>query len=174
RRGRAPGAHPGRPQYRGAGAHTRAFRMRDRRRAGQPPLRLGPQLQEALARIEQEGRGVLILLRGHEGRGIGLVEKLRAYALQESGRDTVDANVELGLPVDARSFLVAAQILEALGVQSVRLLSHNPVKTEALQLGGIEVTETIDLATHPTPENLRYLTTKRDRLGHHLLGLPGQ
>jgi len=134
----------------------------------------GPQLQEALARIEQEGRGVLILLRGHEGRGIGLVEKLRAYALQESGRDTVDANVELGLPVDARSFLVAAQILEALGVQSVRLLSHNPVKTEALQLGGIEVTETIDLATHPTPENLRYLTTKRDRLGHHLLGLPGQ
>ena len=134
----------------------------------------GPQLQEALARIEQEERGVLILLRGHEGRGIGLVEKLRAYALQESGRDTIDANLELGLPVDARSFLVAAQILEALGVQTVRLLSHNPVKTEALQLGGIEVAATIDLATHPTPENLSYLTAKRDRLGHHLLGLPGQ
>src|SRR5699024_3761694 len=100
--------------------------------------------------------------------------KLRAYALQESGRDTVDANVELGLPVDARSFLVAAQILEALGVQSVHLLSHNPVKTEALQLGGIDVTETISLATHPTPAHLRHLTTNSHRPGHHLLGLPGQ
>lgn len=133
----------------------------------------GPQLHEALARIDQEGRGVLILLRGHEGRGIGLVEKLRAYALQESGRDTIDANLDLGLPVDARSFLVAAETLEAIGVQTVRLLSHNPLKAEALRLGGIEVAELVDLATHPTPENLSYLTTKRDRLGHHLLGLPG-
>lgn len=132
----------------------------------------GPQLQEALDRIDREGRGVLILLRGHEGRGIGLVEKLRAYALQETGRDTVDANLALGLPVDARSFDVAAQILAHLGVESVRLLSHNPAKAHALQAGGIEVTETIDLATHPTAENLAYLTTKRDRLGHHLVGLP--
>ena len=132
----------------------------------------GPQLQEALDRIDREGRGVLILLRGHEGRGIGLVEKLRAYALQDNGRDTVDANLALGLPVDARSFDVASQILGHLGVERVRLLSHNPAKAHALQTGGIEVTETIDLATHPTPENLSYLTTKRDRLGHHLVGLP--
>ena len=132
----------------------------------------GPQLQESLARIEKTGRGVLILLRGHEGRGIGLVEKLRAYALQDAGRDTVDANLELGLPVDSRSFAAVPGILAHLGVAAVELLTHNPEKAHALVGGGVEVAGTIDLETHPTPENLTYLTTKRDRLGHHLVGLP--
>ncbi|MBZ2199033.1 bifunctional 3,4-dihydroxy-2-butanone-4-phosphate synthase/GTP cyclohydrolase II [Occultella gossypii] len=134
----------------------------------------GPQLQESLARIDREGRGVLVLLRGHEGRGIGLIEKLRAYALQETGRDTVDANLDLGLPVDARSFAVVPRILDHLDVRSVRLLTHNPAKAQALRAGGVDVTGTVDLTTHPTPENLAYLTTKRDRLGHHLVDLPHQ
>ena len=115
---------------------------------------------------------MLILLRGHEGRGIGLVEKLRAYALQDAGRDTVDANLDLGLPVDSRSFAAVPGILEHLGVRAVRLLTHNPEKAHALVGGGIEVAGTVDLDIHPTPENLTYLTTKRDRLGHHLLDLP--
>ncbi|CAM3432802.1 3,4-dihydroxy-2-butanone-4-phosphate synthase [Occultella aeris] len=132
----------------------------------------GPQLEESLARIDREGRGALILLRGHEGRGIGLIEKLRAYALQENGRDTVDANLDLGLPVDARSFAVVPRILDHLGVCSVRLLTHNPAKAQALRAGGVDVRGTVELTTHPTPENLAYLTTKRDRLGHHLVGLP--
>jgi 3,4-dihydroxy 2-butanone 4-phosphate synthase/GTP cyclohydrolase II len=134
----------------------------------------GPQLEESLARIDREGRGVLVLLRGHEGRGIGLIEKLRAYALQDTGRDTVDANLDLGLPVDARSFAVVPRILAHLGVRSVRLLTHNPAKAQALRAGGVDVTGTVGLTTHPTPENLAYLTTKRDRLGHHLVGLPHQ
>lgn len=132
----------------------------------------GPQLQESLARIDRAGRGVLILLRGHEGRGIGLVEKLRAYALQDAGRDTVDANLDLGLPVDSRSFAAVPGILEHLGVSAVELLTHNPEKAHALVGGGIEVSGTLDLQTHPTPENLVYLTTKRDRLGHRLRDLP--
>lgn len=132
----------------------------------------GPQLQESLARIDRAGRGVLILLRGHEGRGIGLVEKLRAYALQDAGRDTVDANLDLGLPVDSRSFAAVPGILEHLGVSAVELLTHNPEKAHALVGGGVEVSGTLDLQTHPTPENLVYLTTKRDRLGHRLRDLP--
>ena len=132
----------------------------------------GAQLQESLDRIDAAGRGVLILLRGHEGRGIGLVEKLRAYALQDAGRDTVEANLDLGLPVDSRSFAAVPGILSHLRVPAVQLLTHNPEKAHALVGGGVEVSGTLDLATHPTPENLAYLTTKRDRLGHHLLGLP--
>lgn len=132
----------------------------------------GPQLQESLARIDRAGRGVLILLRGHEGRGIGLVEKLRAYALQDAGRDTVDANLDLGLPVDSRSFAAVPGILEHLGVRAVELLTHNPEKAHALVGGGVEVSGTVDLDTHATPENLVYLTTKRDRLGHRLRDLP--
>ncbi|MFC7375843.1 MULTISPECIES: 3,4-dihydroxy-2-butanone-4-phosphate synthase [unclassified Brachybacterium] len=132
----------------------------------------GPQLEESLARIDAAGRGVLILLRGHEGRGIGLLEKLRAYALQEHGRDTVDANLDLGLPVDSRSFTIVPQILDHLGVGAIELLTQNPAKADALRAGGVEVTGTVDLTTHATPENLAYLTTKRDRLGHHLVGLP--
>jgi len=132
----------------------------------------GPQLEESLARIDAAERGVLILLRGHEGRGIGLVQKLRAYALQDAGRDTVEANLDLGLPVDSRSFAAVPGILAHLGVSSVALLTHNPEKASALIAGGVEVAEVVDLRAHPTAENLRYLTTKRDRLGHHLIGLP--
>lgn len=132
----------------------------------------GPQLQESLARISTAGRGVLVLLRGHEGRGIGLVQKLRAYALQDAGRDTVEANLDLGLPVDERSFAAVPRILEHLGVTAIDLLTHNPEKADALRAGGTRVHRVLDLEAHPTPENLAYLTTKRDRLGHHLTGLP--
>ena len=132
----------------------------------------GPQLEESLARIDRAGRGVLILLRGHEGRGIGLVQKLRAYALQDAGRDTVEANLELGLPVDCRSFAAVPGILTHLGVDAIELLTHNPEKEHALREAGIKIPRLTDLRTHPTPENLTYLTTKRDRLGHHLVGLP--
>ena len=132
----------------------------------------GHQLHEALTRIDAAGRGVLILLRGHEGRGIGLVEKLRAYALQEAGRDTVDANLELGLPVDARSYEIVPRLLEHLGVGAVSLLTHNPEKAAALRVAGIDVASLVQADTHVTAENLAYLTTKRDRLGHHLAGLP--
>jgi len=132
----------------------------------------GPQLEESLARIDAAGRGLLILLRGHEGRGIGLMAKLRAYALQEQGRDTVDANLDLGLPVDDRSFAIVPAILGRLGVGPISLLTHNSTKADALRAGGIEVTGIVPLSTHVTPENLAYLTTKRDRLGHALVGLP--
>ena len=132
----------------------------------------GPQLHESLARISAAGRGVLVLLRGHEGRGIGLVQKLRAYALQDAGRDTVEANLDLGLPVDERSFAAVPRILEHLGVGAIDLLTHNPEKADALRAGGTRVHRVLDLEAHPTPENLAYLTTKRDRLGHHLTGLP--
>ena len=132
----------------------------------------GPQLHESLARISAAGRGVLVLLRGHEGRGIGLVQKLRAYALQDAGRDTVEANLDLGLPVDERSFAAVPRILEHLGVTAIDLLTHNPEKADALRAGGTRVHRVLDLEAHPTPENLAYLTTKRDRLGHHLTGLP--
>ncbi|WME22780.2 3,4-dihydroxy-2-butanone-4-phosphate synthase [Brachybacterium sp. GU-2] len=132
----------------------------------------GPQLQESLARISTAGRGVLVLLRGHEGRGIGLVQKLRAYALQDAGRDTVEANLDLGLPVDERSFAAVPRILEHLGVTAIDLLTHNPEKADALRAGGTRVHRVLDLEAHPTAENLAYLTTKRDRLGHHLTGLP--
>src|SRR5699024_10836784 len=113
----------------------------------------GPQLQESLARIDEAGRGVLILLRGHEGRGIGLVVKLRAYALQDAGRDTVDANLDLGLPVDSRSFAAVPAILEHLGARAVRLLTHNPAKAHALARAGTEEAGTVDLHIHPTPQH---------------------
>lgn len=132
----------------------------------------GPQLDEAMARIQAEGRGVVIYLRGHEGRGIGLVAKLQAYALQDAGRDTVDANLELGLPADARHYGTATQILRDLGVTSVRLLTNNPAKTASLEEFGIAVAERVALTTHPNDHNLAYLTTKRDRMGHALPDLP--
>jgi 3,4-dihydroxy 2-butanone 4-phosphate synthase/GTP cyclohydrolase II len=115
---------------------------------------------------------VVLYLRGHEGRGIGLLSKLRAYELQDGGADTVDANLELGLPADARDYSIGAQILADLGVRSVRLLTNNPAKVTGLAAGGIEVSGTVPLAVTPTPENLRYLTAKRDRLGHQIDGLP--
>ena len=128
----------------------------------------GPQLDEALARIVEEGRGVVVYLRGHEGRGIGLVAKLQAYQLQDGGRDTVDANLDLGLPADARHYGAATQILRDLGVRSVRLLTNNPAKTTGLQDYGVTVTERVRLTPHPNDHNLAYLLTKRDRMGHDL------
>ena len=132
----------------------------------------GPQLREAMAAVVREGRGVVVYLRGHEGRGIGLLAKLQASALQAAGRDTVDANLDLGLPADARHYGTATQVLRDLGVRSVRLLTNNPAKTESLVEFGIPVVERVPLAPHPTADNLAYLTTKRDRMGHDLPGLP--
>jgi 3,4-dihydroxy 2-butanone 4-phosphate synthase/GTP cyclohydrolase II len=129
----------------------------------------GPQLQSALARVAAEGRGVVLYLRGHEGRGIGLLHKLRAYQLQDEGRDTVDANLDLGLPADARDYGTGAQILYDLGVRSMRLLTNNPAKREGLEGYGLTVAGLEGLPVRPHPENVRYLRTKRDRMGH-LLG----
>ncbi|MER7345081.1 bifunctional 3,4-dihydroxy-2-butanone-4-phosphate synthase/GTP cyclohydrolase II [Streptomyces aurantiacus] len=128
----------------------------------------GPQLEESMRRVTDARRGVVVYLRGHEGRGIGLLSKLRAYELQERGSDTLDANLELGLPADARDYGAGAQILEDLGVRSLRLLTNNPDKTEALARHGLKV-----IAREPMPvtvgeHNLRYLRTKRDRMGHDL------
>src|SRR5690606_17619122 len=116
----------------------------------------------------QEGRGVVVYLRGHEGRGIGLVAKLQAYQLQDGGRDTVDANLDLGLPADARHYGTATQVLRDLGVKSVRLMTNNPDKTRSLEDFGIEVAERVPLTVRPTSDNLEYLLTKRDRMGHEL------
>jgi 3,4-dihydroxy 2-butanone 4-phosphate synthase / GTP cyclohydrolase II len=127
----------------------------------------GTQLQAAMAAIAERGRGVVLYLRGHEGRGIGLLSKLQAYELQDAGADTVDANIELGLPVDAREYSVAAQLLTDLGVRSVQLLTNNPEKVGALADRGFGVTR-IPLPPLTTPHNLRYLTAKRDRLGHQI------
>ncbi|WP_160310950.1 GTP cyclohydrolase II [Streptomyces sp. 150FB] len=131
----------------------------------------GPQLDAALAAVAAEGAGVVLYLRGHEGRGIGLLAKLRAYALQDAGFDTVDANLALGLPADARDYRVAAQILADLGVRSVRLLSNNPDKTSALRELGVQVVEQVPLLVAPTVHSFEYLRTKRDRMGHELPGL---
>ncbi|MDT0301120.1 bifunctional 3,4-dihydroxy-2-butanone-4-phosphate synthase/GTP cyclohydrolase II [Streptomonospora wellingtoniae] len=131
----------------------------------------GAQLEAAMAAVAAEGRGVIVYLRGHEGRGIGLLHKLRAYRLQDSGADTVDANLELGLPADARDFGGGAAVLADLGVRSVRLLSNNPKKTEGLSEHGVEVAERIPMPSAVTAENLRYLQTKRDRMGHDLPGV---
>jgi 3,4-dihydroxy 2-butanone 4-phosphate synthase/GTP cyclohydrolase II len=128
----------------------------------------GMQLDEALRLIRQESRGVVIYLRGHEGRGIGLAHKLRAYNLQDKGFDTVDANTELGLAVDTRDYGIGAQILRNVGVRRMRLMTNNPAKYTGLDGYGLEIEERVSLAPHVTPENLRYLNTKRDRLGHLL------
>ncbi len=131
----------------------------------------GAQLDAAMASIAKEGRGVVVYMGGHEGRGIGLLHKLRAYSLQDQGVDTVDANLRLGLPADAREFGAGAQILTALGVASVRLLSNNPAKTEGLERHGVRVTERVAMPTFVTDDNLAYLLTKRDRMGHDLTGV---
>lgn len=127
----------------------------------------GPQLALAQRRVAAEGRGAILYLR-QEGRGIGLVDKIRAYALQDGGRDTVEANVDLGLPVDTRDFGLAAQILHSLGVRRVRLLTNNPSKIEALAAYGVEVVERVPLEVPPTADNAAYLRTKKDKLGHLL------
>ncbi|MEV7425625.1 MULTISPECIES: GTP cyclohydrolase II [unclassified Streptomyces] len=128
----------------------------------------GDQLSAALRAIVSEGRGVLVYLQGHEGRGIGLLAKLRAMRLQSEGLDTVEANLALGLPADARDYRVAAEMLHDLGVRSVRLLSNNPLKREALLRYGIKITAQVPLLIPPREENISYLRTKRERLGHHL------
>ncbi|TQN31321.1 GTP cyclohydrolase II /3,4-dihydroxy-2-butanone 4-phosphate synthase [Haloactinospora alba] len=128
----------------------------------------GTQLEVAMASIAEHGSGVIVYLRGHEGRGIGLLHKLRAYHLQDDGADTVDANLELGLPADARDFSAGGRILDDLGVHSVRLLSNNPGKVEGLARHGIAVTERVTMPTAVTDDNLHYLRTKRDRMGHDL------
>ncbi|NJQ03104.1 3,4-dihydroxy-2-butanone-4-phosphate synthase [Streptomyces zingiberis] len=133
----------------------------------------GPQLQASLDRVAEEGRGVVLYLRGHEGRGIGLLSKLRAYELQEQGRDTLDANLELGLPADARDYAAAAWILADLGVESPRLMTNNPEKTAALAAHGLEVTR-VPAPVAAGEHNLRYLRTKRDRMGHDLPWLEGR
>ncbi|HEX2764090.1 MAG TPA: GTP cyclohydrolase II [Allosphingosinicella sp.] len=127
----------------------------------------GPQLADALAAIAASGWGMLLYLR-QEGRGIGLVNKLRAYALQDQGFDTVDSNLRLGFGDDERDFTVAARMLEALGRGEVRLLTNNPRKVGALEAAGIRVTELVPLRTEINPHNRAYLAAKRDRSGHHL------
>ncbi len=135
----------------------------------------GPQLEESMRRITEEGRGVLVYLRGHEGRGIGLLSKLRAYELQERGSDTLDANLELGLPADARDYGAGARILDDLGVRSVRLMTNNPDKTDAVLRHGLRITAREPMPVTAGEHNLRYLRTKRDRMGHDLpwLDTPG-
>ncbi|WP_153102040.1 GTP cyclohydrolase II [Paraburkholderia hayleyella] len=128
----------------------------------------GEQLDLALRYIAAEGQGVLLYMRGHEGRGIGLSNKIRAYALQEQGRDTVDANLELGLPDDAREYDSAAAILRMLNVTSVRLMSNNPEKFDTLARHGIPVCERVALAIPARSQNAHYIRTKQVRLGHYL------
>jgi 3,4-dihydroxy 2-butanone 4-phosphate synthase/GTP cyclohydrolase II len=128
----------------------------------------GAQLDLAMARIADAGRGAIVYLRGHEGRGIGLSQKLRAYRLQDAGRDTVQANEDLGWPVDSRDYGYAAQVLRQLGADGVALLSNNPAKAEALRRLGISVDCLIPLVVPSTPHNARYLAAKRDKLGHTL------
>jgi 3,4-dihydroxy 2-butanone 4-phosphate synthase/GTP cyclohydrolase II len=128
----------------------------------------GPQLRAAMAAVTAERRGVVVYLRGHEGRGIGLAHKLRAYELQDAGRDTIDANLDLGLPADARDYGTGAQILADLGVRSLRLMTNNPAKLAGLEGYGLRIVDRVPLPVHPHPENIRYLRTKRDRMGHAL------
>lgn len=129
----------------------------------------GLQLSDALRKIQEQGEGVLVYIRGHEGRGIGLRHKVEAYALQDGGLDTVEANVELGFPPDARDYGVGAQILGDLGITTMRFLTNNPTKRAGLEGYGLEIVERVPLETAPTSENLRYLQTKKDKMGH-LLG----
>jgi 3,4-dihydroxy 2-butanone 4-phosphate synthase/GTP cyclohydrolase II len=126
----------------------------------------GPQLHASLRRVAAEGRGVVLYVKGHEGRGIGLLHKLRAYTLQDDGRDTVDANLDLGLPADARDYGVGAQILADIGVHSMRLLTNNPAKRAGLEGYGLTISERVPLEIHPNEHNAVYLQTKVDRMGH--------
>ncbi|HVL92277.1 MAG TPA: bifunctional 3,4-dihydroxy-2-butanone-4-phosphate synthase/GTP cyclohydrolase II [Acidimicrobiales bacterium] len=131
----------------------------------------GSQLDAAVRRVAEAGLGVVLYLRGHEGRGIGLAHKLRAYNLQDQGRDTVDANLDLGLPVDNREYGIGAQILVDLGITTMRLMTNNPAKYTGLEGFGLEMVERVPLQPAHTPENFGYLRTKRERMGHLLEGL---
>jgi len=128
----------------------------------------GPQLHAALRQVAAEGRGVVLYVKGHEGRGIGLLHKLRAYTLQEQGFDTVDANLELGLPADARDYGTGAQILVDLGIRSMRLLTNNPAKRAGLEGYGLTISERVALEIEPNDHNRVYMQTKVDRMGHTL------
>ncbi|MFC6085961.1 GTP cyclohydrolase II [Sphaerisporangium aureirubrum] len=133
----------------------------------------GDQLDAALNAIVREGAGVLVYLRGHEGRGIGLVAKVRTHVLQDDhGLDTVDSATVLGFPVDDRDFGPAARVLKYLGIRSVRLMSNNADKIRSLEAHGVEVSSRVPLLVQATDHNIRYLTAKRDRLGHDLPHLP--
>ncbi len=134
----------------------------------------GAQLHAALQAVAREGRGVVLYLRGHEGRGIGLLHKLQAYQLQDTGRDTVDANLDLGLPADARDYGIGAQILGDLGVRSMRLLSNNPAKRAGLEGYGLSIAERVPLTVTPNEHNARYLATKAERMGHEYAGTPAK
>jgi 3,4-dihydroxy 2-butanone 4-phosphate synthase / GTP cyclohydrolase II len=131
----------------------------------------GQQLERAMAQIGEQGRGVILYVRGHEGRAIGLTHKLRAYELQDKGRDTVEANLELGFPADQRDYGIGAQILVDLGVKTMRLLTNNPDKRAGLEGYGLSIEERIPLQIEPTAENIGYLRTKREKMGH-LLDVP--
>jgi 3,4-dihydroxy 2-butanone 4-phosphate synthase / GTP cyclohydrolase II len=131
----------------------------------------GTQLHDAMRKIAEEGEGVIVYIRGHEGRGIGIMHKLQAYKLQDAGRDTVEANIELGFPADARDYGTGAQILVDLGLSTLRLLSNNPAKRAGLEGYGLEIVDRVPIETTPTTENLRYLETKRDKMGHELVAL---
>ena len=127
-----------------------------------------PQLQASMDRILTSPVGVLVYLPYQEGRGIGLVNKIRAYALQDQGYDTVDANVAIGAPIEARDYDLAAHILFDLGYPEIKLLTNNPAKVEALRAEGVEVIEQLPLIVKPSPYNKRYLTTKKERMAHKL------
>ena len=129
----------------------------------------GEQLHKAMAKVEQEGKGI-ILYMNQEGRGIGLINKLKAYKLQEEGMDTVEANIHLGFGMDERDYGVGAQMLRYLGVTSLRLMSNNPRKRAGLKGYGLEIVEIVPIEMHPNEYNLKYLETKRDKLGHEILG----
>jgi len=128
----------------------------------------GTQLDDALAAIAEEDRGVVVYLRGHEGRGIGIAHKLMAYNLQDQGWDTVDANLQLGLPVDNREYGIGAQMLVDLGVRRIRLMTNNPAKYRGLSGYGLEIVDRVSMTPRVTPENVAYLRTKQKRMGHLL------
>ena len=131
----------------------------------------GVQLDPAMKHIADQGAGVIVYLRGHEGRGIGIGHKIRAYELQDQGADTVEANEALGLPVDSREYGIGAQILVDLGVTTMRLITNNPAKYGGLEGFGLDITARVPSVTAPNPENLRYLKTKAEKMGHLLEGL---
>jgi 3,4-dihydroxy 2-butanone 4-phosphate synthase/GTP cyclohydrolase II len=129
----------------------------------------GPQLHAAMEMVEKAGKGV-ILYMNQEGRGIGLLNKLKAYKLQEMGRDTVEANLELGFKMDERDYGVGAQILRNLGIKKMRLISNNPKKRAGLIGYGLEIIDSIPIEIEANPHNVGYLETKRDKMGHNIMG----
>jgi GTP cyclohydrolase II len=128
----------------------------------------GEQLDAAMSRIAAVGTGAIVYLRGHEGRGIGLTNKILAYQLQDEGRDTVQANLDLGLPVDTRDYQAAVQIMEHLGIASIRLMTNNPKKLAELERNGMRIAERVPVVTGLTPHNTLYLRAKREKMGHFL------